>query len=70
MQNYNFHTHTFRCGHADLVNDEEYIKEYISMGFKRIAFNDHSPEKTIIETRDNERMIYNEKKEYLKVIKK
>ncbi len=70
MQNYNFHTHTFRCGHADLVNDEEYIKEYISMGFKRIAFTDHCPEKTIIDTRDNVRMLYNEKKEYLTVIQK
>lgn len=68
MQNYNFHTHTFRCGHADLIKDEEYIKEYIKMGFKRIAFTDHCPEKNIIDTRDNVRMLYGEKKEYLTVI--
>ena len=40
------------------------------MGFKRIAFTDHCPEKTIIDTRDNVRMLYNEKKEYLTVIQK
>ncbi len=32
MQNFNYHTHTYRCGHADLIEDEEYIKEYIKMG--------------------------------------
>lgn len=70
MQDFNFHTHTFRCGHADLIEDEEYIKEYIKMGFKKIAFTDHCPEKTIIDTRDNVRMSYNEKDEYLTNIQK
>ena len=28
MQNFNYHTHTYRCGHADLIEDEEYIKEW------------------------------------------
>lgn len=54
IQNYNFHTHTFRCGHADLVDEEEYVKEYIAMGFKKIAFTDHCPEKIIIDTRNND----------------
>ncbi len=70
MQNFNFHTHTFRCGHADLIEDEEYIKEYIKMGFKKITFTDHCPEKTAIDTRDNIRMLYNEKNEYLTNIQK
>ena len=30
MQNFNYHSHTYRCGHADLdMKDEDYIKEYI-----------------------------------------
>lgn len=70
MQNFNYHTHTYRCGHADLVEDEEYIKEYIKMGFKRIAFTDHCPEKNIIDDRENVRMKYEQRKEYLENIKK
>lgn len=35
MQKFNYHQHTYRCGHADLdMEDEDYIKEYIKMGFK------------------------------------
>lgn len=70
MQNFNYHTHTYRCGHADLVEDEEYIKEYIKMGFKKIAFTDHCPEKNIIDDRENVRMKYEQRKEYLENIKK
>ena len=30
MQNFNYHQHTFRCGHADMdMQDEDYVKEYI-----------------------------------------
>ena len=29
MQDFNYHSHTYRCKHADLdFQDEEYIKEY------------------------------------------
>ena len=28
MQKFNYHSHTYRCGHADLdMKDEEYIQE-------------------------------------------
>ena len=30
MQNFNYHSHTYRCVHADLdYTDEEYILDYI-----------------------------------------
>ena len=30
MQKFNYHSHTYRCGHADLdMKDEEYIQEYL-----------------------------------------
>lgn len=36
MQKFNYHTHTYRCGHADLnYMDEDYIKDMIKMGFKK-----------------------------------
>lgn len=69
MQKFNYHSHTYRCGHADLdMKDEEYILEYIEMGFKRIAFTDHCPEKNQIDKRRNMRMKYGQREEYLKSI--
>lgn len=41
--NYIFHVHSWRCGHAENVNDEEYIKKAISLGASSIYFTDHSP---------------------------
>lgn len=67
MQNFNYHTHTYRCGHADIdMTDEEYILEYIKMGFKKVAFTDHCPSR--IDKREEVRMEYSEKEEYKKSI--
>lgn len=69
MQKFNYHSHTYRCGHADFnMKDEDYIKEYIKMGFKKMAFTDHCPQKNEIDKRPNIRMKYEERKEYLKSI--
>ena len=40
--NYNYHTHTFRCGHAS-GTEEEYIKRAIDCGIKYMGFADHAP---------------------------
>ena len=70
MQKFNYHSHTYRCGHADLdMKDEEYIQEYIKMGFEKVAITDHCPENNEIDKRDNMRMKYIEKEEYLNSIK-
>lgn len=69
MQEFNYHSHTYRCGHADLdMKDEDYIQDYIKMGFKRMAFTDHCPEKNEIDKRNNMRMKYSQRKEYLETI--
>lgn len=39
----NYHTHTFRCGHADLLPDEDFVKQAIKCGFQILGFADHSP---------------------------
>lgn len=71
MQKFNYHSHTYRCGHADLdMKDEEYIQEYIKMGFEKVAITDHCPEKNEIDKRDDMRMKYTQKEEYLNSIKK
>ena len=69
MQNFNYHSHTYRCGHADLdYKDEDYIIEYIKMGFQKIAFTDHCPQKNEIDKRPYMRMKYNDRNEYLSTI--
>lgn len=39
---YNYHTHTWRCGHAS-GTEEEYIKRAIEYGIKYMGFSDHAP---------------------------
>jgi len=40
--NYNFHTHTYLCGHAS-GTPEEYIQRAIRCGIKHLGFSDHAP---------------------------
>lgn len=69
MQNFNYHTHTYRCGHADSnMSDEDYVKEFIKLGIKKIAFTDHAPMKEQIDTRKYMRMEYSQAKEYIQSI--
>lgn len=71
MQDFNYHSHTYRCKHADLdFTDEQYVKDYIKMGFKKIAFTDHCPQKNYIDKRTKMRMKYSQKGEYLDSIKR
>ncbi len=44
MQDFNYHTHTYRCGHAS-GDDEEYILAAIKAGYKTLGFADHAPYK-------------------------
>lgn len=71
MQSFNYHTHTYRCGHADMdYTDEDYIKDYIKTGLKKVAFTDHAPQKNEIDKRPNVRMKYADRLEYLESINK
>ena len=36
----NYHTHTYRCGHAR-GEDEDYVLEALGMGFTELGFSDH-----------------------------
>ena len=42
MQNFNYHTHTYRCEHAS-GSDREYVLEAIKAGYKIVGFSDHAP---------------------------
>ena len=39
---YNFHTHTHRCGHAS-GSEREYIESAIKGGIREMGFSDHAP---------------------------
>ncbi len=38
----NYHTHTFRCGHAK-GHEREYVDEAVKKGLKILGFSDHTP---------------------------
>ena len=59
----NYHTHTYRCGHAQEINDEEYVKKAIECGFKELGFSDHGPFKEI--HHEGMRMDFDEIQNYL-----
>ena len=70
MQKFNYHTHTYRCGHADFnMKDEDFIIELINKGFNEMAFTDHVPSNDDIDNQRYMRMRYEEKDEYLNSIK-
>ena len=43
----NYHTHTYRCGHALPNPDIDYVKKAISLGYKNLGFSDHAPFKGV-----------------------
>ncbi len=51
----NFHTHTYRCGHAK-GTDEEYVQSAIDARIEILGFSDHSPWPYKTEYRPNVRM--------------
>lgn len=44
MQDFNYHSHTKRCGHAE-GEDEAYVQEAIKNGYRYMGFSDHAPYK-------------------------
>ena len=47
IQNFNYHTHTYRCGHA-YGTDEEYVLAAIEAGYKILGFSDHGPYRNLL----------------------
>lgn len=36
MQNFNYHTHTYRCGHAEAnITDEDFVKLFIKKDLRK-----------------------------------
>ena len=73
MQTFNYHTHTLRCNHADMVSDAAYVESHIKAGFDSMAFTEHCPwswfdAMTGIPQKHRLRMRYDQKAEYLSSI--
>ncbi len=64
--NYIFHVHSWRCGHAENANDEDYVKKAISLGASSIYFTDHAP---FPGNPFRNRMNYNQLEEYISTLK-
>lgn len=68
-QNFNYHGHTTRCGHADFdMTDEMFVEEAVEAGFEKIAFTDHMPFKDRLTCEIGTRMDISEKKYYFSSI--
>lgn len=70
MIQYNFHNHTYRCGHAKMCIDEEYLKIYNEMNFKQVGFSEHMPLSKMQLPEERDRMYIKEFKNYKKSISK
>ena len=43
LKEYTFHSHTYRCGHAEKNKDiEDYVTEAVKYGFKKYGVSDHA----------------------------
>jgi len=65
---YNFHSHTYRCGHSDDYDDHEFVLEAISWGYRKYGISDHVPVHPIFYWDKRMRMHDREKEEYLSSI--
>lgn len=66
IQDFCFHTHTQRCGHgAKDTGDEEWVKNAIKGGIKKLAFTDHIPLPDGMNHEANSRMDIAEVESYL-----
>ena len=60
-----FHVHTYRCGHAENIPDEAYIKKAIELGADDIWFTDHAP---FPDNPFGARMQYSQLEEYIQTL--
>lgn len=69
-QNFNYHGHTSRCGHASDLSDELYILAARNQGLSRIGFSDHVAFSTLENWQQGKRMHESEIDGYIASIRK
>lgn len=68
-QDFCYHTHTKRCGHAK-GSDDEYVRQAIAGGIKYLAFTEHVPQINVVQTTRKVRMNSEEVNSYLHSIER
>lgn len=68
--NYNYHTHTYRCGHAANVSDQEYVDSAKEAGITSLGFSDHIPNPEMEYEDEEKRMHISEADGYVESIRK
>ncbi len=68
MQTFNYHTHTARCNHAQVVPDHDFAQALYDAGFRHIAFTDHVPQPESFNPLPESRMKTEETDAYLESI--
>lgn len=68
--NYNYHTHTKRCGHAEITSDSEYVSFARKTGITQLGFSDHIASCPYELPNTNSRMCNGEMTDYIKDINK
>ena len=66
-EKYIFHVHTKRCGHAEDIEDEAYVRRAVELGADSIYFTDHAP---FPGDPFRNRMGYDQLTEYISALKK
>lgn len=70
MEKRMFHVHTYRCGHAENVPDEDYVKRAIELGASQLWFTDHGPFPAPGDRLAMIRMKYSQLEEYIESIER
>ncbi len=68
FQPFNYHTHTFRCGHAK-KSDKEYLEAAKKMGIVQLGFSDHVPVTNLELQNKNHQMNITQVDEYISSIR-
>jgi HisJ family histidinol phosphate phosphatase len=70
FQEFNFHTHTQRCGHASFESDRDYVLKARENEIISLGFSEHIPYPKMDFQNDKERMHFDDVDEYLESIER
>ena len=70
FQDFNYHTHTYRSGHSEYVNDKEILESARQAGICMLGFSEHIPNTDLELPDEDHRMLRSEVDDYIESINK
>lgn len=70
FQDFNYHTHTYRSGHSEYVNDKEILESARQAGICMLGFSEHIPNTDLELHDEGHRMLRSEVDDYIESINK